>query len=127
MFYKKLIFILSALLFLAIHIQAQTMETSIIGVWSTEDGDSSQVEFEKDAEGLWHGTITSTDVTRSIGKLLFTEGTYNAEDNEIKGKLIHPDSGFRVNGTLSFEDNEQTLKVFAQKLFVFKTFYWKRL
>lgn len=106
-------------------LSAQSFEETVLGVWSTGDGDNSKVQFYKTAEGFWEGKIIETDVTRSIGKMLFVEGVYHDDKEELKGVLIHPDSGLRVSGTLTLE-SARKMKVFARKLFIFKTFYWDK-
>lgn len=123
MFYK--IFFLTFFLANTCLLTAQTLESDIAGKWSLADGDHSFIEFEKTENGDWKGIITETDVARSIGKLLFDEGVYNAEKDAIEGVLIHPDSGWKVNGKVTL-DSPQRLKVVASKLFISKTFYWPR-
>ncbi len=117
--------LLCLLLCFSCALSAQSFEETILGVWATGDGDNSKIEFYKTADGFWEGKIIETDVTRSVGKMLFVEGVYHVDKEEVKGTLIHPDSGLRVSGTLTLESSRK-MKVFARKLFIFKTFYWDK-
>ena len=111
--------------FVGTQLSAQ-LNTKIIGLWACGDGDDSEVQFKQDTKGLWKGTIVNTKVARSVGKLLFKDGVYDESSNEIRGVLIHPDSGWEVTGILSL-DSARKLRVVAKKFFVKKTFYWTRV
>ena len=108
-----------------INLNAQNLENQIAGVWNTEDGDDSKIEMYKSQDGTWVGKIISTNVRRSIGKLLFVEGVYNSEENVIEGTIIIPDKEWRISTTLSIE-NTGVLTVLGQKFLLSKTFYWKK-
>lgn len=121
----KAVFVLSLCCF-SINLSAQNIEETIKGLWLIGDTDNSKVDFSLTEDGLWQGIITETEVERSVGKLLFKEGIYDAKENKIVGVLIHPDSGFGVSGTLTLE-SEKKLHVLAKKFFITKEFLWKRL
>ena len=120
------LFLVTILLAIATSINAQNIDETIGGLWDIGDRDNSKVEFTLTEDGLWQGIITETEVARSVGKLLFKKGVYDAEENSIVGVLIHPDSGFGVSGTLTLETPTK-LKAHAQKFFISRTFYWERL
>lgn len=106
-------------------LSAQSTDQVIKGLWEAGDRDESAIQIELKEDGYWYGTIVKTNVPRSIGKLLFKNGVFDPKKEAIKGILIHPDSGWEVNGKLSLESPNK-LKVLASKFIISKTFYWTR-
>lgn len=121
---QRALICLSLALF-TISLNAQNLEDQVAGTWNTEDGDSSVIKMYKAQNGTWVGKIISTDVTRSIGKFLFVEGVFNAEENVIEGTIVIPDKEWRIATTLSIEE-PGVLTVLGQKFLLSKTFYWKK-
>ena len=107
------------------NLNAQSIESQVVGIWNTEDGDNSKIKMYQAQDGTWVGKIIETDVTRSIGKFLFVEGVLNQEDNTIEGTIIIPDKEWRISTTLSIESPD-VLTVLGQKFLLSKTFYWKK-
>ncbi|MEM8907187.1 MAG: hypothetical protein AAGD05_05010 [Bacteroidota bacterium] len=107
-------------------LSAQDFPAQGSGLWLAKDFDNSTIQLSETSQGLWTATIVQSDKSEFVDKVIFNAGKYLPEKQQLKGTLIKPDNGMKINTTISFED-EKTLKVVGRKLFVTKTFYWTRI
>ncbi|NJO00423.1 MAG: DUF2147 domain-containing protein [Bacteroidia bacterium] len=117
---------ISLFLSLATFAQSPSGENAVKGIWAATEMNNSQIEIYKAQDGLWYGKILKSDDAKTIGKLIFREGKYDATSKKWVGKLIKPDNGMTLTAELSLEPNDK-LKVKGSKYFMTKTFYWAKL
>ncbi|MEM6321653.1 MAG: DUF2147 domain-containing protein [Bacteroidota bacterium] len=98
---------------------------AIIGVWKAEAIENSSIELYEAEDGLLYGKIVDSSEKDWIGKVIFSEGTYDAEANHWQGELYSLKRKMTIAATLSLESDKK-LKVVGKKFFMTKTFYWER-
>ena len=117
---------LSLFLSLATFAQSSSAENEIKGIWVATEMNNSQIEIYKATDGLWYGKILKSDDAKTIGKMIFRNGKYDATAKKWKGELVKPDNGMTLTAELNLESNGK-LKVKGSKFFMTKTFYWTKL
>jgi uncharacterized protein (DUF2147 family) len=106
--------------------QSPSAENAIKGIWAATEMNNSQIEIYKAADGLWYGKILKSDESKTIGKVIFRKGKYDATTKKWTGELVKPDNGMILTAELNLESNSN-LQVKGSKFFMTKTFYWTKL
>ena len=117
---------LSFLLAVATFAQSPSAENAIKGIRAATEMNNSQIKIYKASDGLWYGKIIKSDDAKTIGKVIFRKGKYDATTKKWTGELVKPDNGMTLTAELNLESNGK-LKVKGSKYFITKTFYWTKL
>ena len=100
-------------------------EHSIIGKWYAEEIEKSTIEIEQKEDGNFYGEIVASEKKEWIGKMVLDNLKYDSKTNTWKGEIYSLKRNMTIDVTLSLE-SEMRLKLVGNKLFMTKTFYWKK-
>lgn len=117
---------ISLFLSMATFAQSPITENAIKGIWDASEMTYSQIEIYKATDGLWYGKILKAEDSKTISKVIFLKGKYEATSKKWVGVLVKPDNLMSLTAELSLEPNGK-LKVKGSKYFMTKTFYWTKL
>lgn len=87
------------------------------GKWHSAEMDNIVVYVYKAKDGYWYGKIVESDDKSDIGKLMLKKLSPSKEQNQLKGKVRKPDTGFEANATLEL-DRQNRLKLTTYILWV---------
>ena len=101
-------------------------EHNIIGKWYAEEIEKSTIEIEQKEDGNFYGEIVASEKKEWIGKTVLDNLKYDSKTNTWKGEIYSLKRNMTIDVTLSLE-SEMRLKLVGKKLFMTKTFYWKKI
>jgi len=124
---KKLAIILSVSLAISIHFSfIKPASEAILGHWYAEALEESHIKVMKSKAGSYFGKISHSSKEYLVGEIILKNITYNSDANYWEGTLMPPHRNFAVDAKFYLED-EKTLQVKGQILFISKNYLWKRV
>lgn len=121
---KQVVFLVGMLLNWIISISF-AQENSIVGKWYAEDLEESFIEVQKNEKGYYEGIIKESSRDDYIGQKVIYDCLYDEENKRYKGKIYAISRNMNLDGVFELSKPDE-LKVTGKKLFISKTFYWKR-
>lgn len=116
---KIFILVLTAILF-SNNAHLETNISDFKGKWHSTEMDMV-VYIYKAKDGYWYGKVVESGNKSNIGKLMLKKLSPNKEQNQLKGKVKKPETGFEANATLELDGKNQ-LKLTTSILFMSRTF-----
>ena len=99
---------------------------AILGKWLAKDLDNSIIQVKSQEDGSVVGTIIESSNEAYLGVKILYDCKYIAEAGHYKSVIYSPARKMEIDATISLESDKK-LKVVGRKLFLTKTFYWKRI
>lgn len=115
---KKILFIISCTLCLAI--TAQTKVQQIEGNWLIADLDNSLVNFYKNTDGYWYAKILKSDKAIYINQVIY-KGKATESFSHLDGTFTTPKSKMNIS-TKVYVDSESQIRMVGKKYFITKTY-----
>ncbi len=121
---KKILIFFVFLLISVLHAIAQSGDV-IAGSWYCKDLSGSTMQVYRTKNGQWAALLTASEKKEWIGKTLFDDCTFDSKENCYKTLLEPPNQPIKINARIYI--TEGSLTMVGKKLFLSKTFHWKKL
>lgn len=122
---KKQILFFKVMIFSWLVTTVYAQENEVTGRWYAKEMDESIIEIQQNEKGMYEGIIKESSRDDFIGKKVMYDFKYNEENKRFEGRIYSVARKMELDGIFILNKPDE-LKVTGKKLFISKTFYWKR-